>query len=111
MEKTKSGEPPPKTAETGEITGVQMTGELDEAAKDKLIKANQDQHRIIMSLTVQCKMGHYAHKSIQQHFERQEEEIKQLRKHNDQLSKDLKFWYDKILDDTKGWTIEDKGAQ
>ena len=76
MEKNKAEEPPPQSTEKAENTGMKMASELDENTKEKLMKANKEQHHIIMSLTVQCKMGHYAHKSIQQHFERQEEEIK-----------------------------------
>ena len=70
MEKNKAREPPPETTVIGETNGVQLTSELDEASKDKLMKANKDQHKIIMNLAVQCKMGHYALKSIQQHLER-----------------------------------------
>ena len=70
--------------------------------EEKLRIANKDQHSIIMSLSVQCKMGHYALKSIEQHVVRQQEEIQQLRRHNDALAKDLKFWFDKILDDAAG---------
>ena len=56
--------------EIGDVDGLQPQAQRELTMEEKLRIANKDQHRIIMSLTVQCKMGHHALKSIEQHVAR-----------------------------------------
>ena len=70
MEKDKEMCSLPNETSLRDESRVQSQAQKESTMEEKLRIANKDQHRIIMSLTVQCKMGHHALKSIEQHIAR-----------------------------------------